>query len=142
VHLFLYVSRSLVILWALSATSLPGCARRAYQVESVGEASAKGDVELHDWEGGNRLVVVTFDELPPPEAHGAQYRHYVVWLRPMGRGVLNAGRLAYDETIGVGAMRLVTPHESFELVVTVEPDAGVSAPGPRVVARRIVQRAR
>lgn len=142
-HLFLYVFRSLAILWFLSGASAIGCAGDEYEVKAPAQKSAlKGDVEIAEHPSGEKMVTVELEDLPPPRAHGPSYGSYVVWMRPMGLHTMKAGELAYHDDQRLGLMRIITPYESFELLVTAEQDASVAAPGRRVVARRIVQRAR
>ena len=142
---FLCAFRSLSTSFILSVLSLSGCAHSAHEVHPVGDrSSAKVDVEIDGAEDRDDevQVVLTFEDLAPPWSHGDRYVAYVVWIRPLGMHWLRAGELSYHEDMQLGVMRMVTPYESFEVLVTAERDATATEPGPVVVDRRIVQRAR
>lgn len=144
-YAFLCLFRSLVIVWLLSALSVPACVDSAHVDHAVvepGDGKGEVTVDLEDNGNGDHLVVVALEDLPPPSQHGPGYRTYVVWVRPLGMHVLKAGELAYDPELEIGALRMVTPYESFELLVTAERDPAVETPSSAVVDRRIVQRAR
>lgn len=133
-----------IALATLLATPLIGCAESEYTIDESGDvAQVSGEVEIEEHPSGEKLVTLSLEELPPASAHGAAYDGYVVWLRPMGMETLKAGALAYFDEERLGMMRMVTPYESFELLVTAEQEPyHVREPGQLVVARRIVQRGR
>jgi hypothetical protein len=142
---FLCAFRSLSTFFILSMLSLSGCAHSAHEVHAVGDPPpGKVDVTIDGAQDRDDdvQVVLTLEDLPPPWSRGERYGAYVVWLRPLGMHWLRAGELSYHEEIQLGVMRMVTPYESFEVLVTAERDAEATEPGPVVVDRRIVQRAR
>ena len=105
----------------------------------VGTARAPGSdgaVQLETIEGGNTLVTVAVDHLPPVERLGAGLHAYVVWFVPPGQPPVKAGILEYDPDGRTGRMMATTPHRRFTLKITAEPDASTDSPSDVVVAAR------
>ena len=86
--------------------------------------------------GGNQMVTVELEHLPPPNRISPQGRHYVVWIKPSSGIPQMAGQLDYDEDERVGRMTATSPHTRFELLVTVETSMNASSPSEIVVAKK------
>jgi len=125
---------------AASLLATPGCGGSSY--ETTGEpplAGAEARFEIDEITGDNAMVRVRADHLAPPERMRSGSEAYVVWFVGPG-GATMAGRLDYDEGERSGEMRATSPHESFTVRVTAEPNANVAAPSRAVVFEQRVSR--
>ena len=98
-------------------------------------AGADGLISVEEIEGGNRLVTVSVDHLPPATRLGEELTTYVVWFVGNG-GAVKAGQLVYAEDTRQGQMHATTPLREFTLKITAERAADVAAPSDVVVADR------
>ncbi len=101
-------------------------------------AGVDGLVEVETIEGGNRLVTLTIDHMPPP-ARFNNATTYVVWFTPPGRQPVKAGQLQYDESSRQGRMMATTPLRRFHVRVSAEQNADIDAPSDVVVCQRRVE---
>lgn len=83
---------------------------------------------------GRTRVKVKLEALPNPQTLGPLYTTYVLWaVAPEGRAE-NLAELPHSRRFDVDA---TTSFASFGLIVTAEPYAGVSVPGPRLVGENM-----
>jgi len=123
----------------LSGTS--GCVRAAQTYTLVPQgapSSTVGSLSVERIEGGQRLVVLQFDGLPPPERIAPGMREFVVWLEgPQGKKV-KVGTLRYDRDHRSGNLLATTDLRAFTVRVTGERDARASEPSGVLLAERRV----
>ncbi len=115
-----------------------GCASR-YKLDAEAPtyaAQAKIRVKVNKTE--NREVDVVVEHLAPPQRIPGGYHGYAVWFRVPGHGVTKAGVLDYNEKRRRGALEATTPHEKFEVLITLEQSPAAQAPGSVVIVRKIV----
>jgi outer membrane protein OmpA-like peptidoglycan-associated protein len=107
------------------------------EVDMVGTGVASGrlgtaDVKRSD---GRTRIKIKLKELPHPQTLGSLYTAYVLWaVAPEGRAE-NLAELPHSKSFDVDA---TTALPTFGLIVTAEPDAAVTRPGPRLVAQNAV----
>lgn len=101
-------------------------------------AGSDGTVQVETIEGGNTMVTIAIDHLPPVERLGPNLTVYAVWFVPPGRPPEKAGILEYDPAERTGRMMATTPHRQFTLKITAEPDASTVSPSDVVVASRVI----
>ena len=103
-------------------------------IEGRGSLSGQlGRADVKRTEGRTR-VKVKLDALPNPQTLGPLYTTYVLWaVAPEGRAE-NLAELPHSKSFDVEA---TTSFASFGLIVTAEPYAGVSVPGPRLVGENV-----
>ncbi len=101
-------------------------------------AGTDGTVQVEELEGGNRLVTISVDYLPPPARLGDGLTTYVVWFVPNGQPAVKAGSLDYDPDNRQGRMHATTPLHRFRLKLTAEESGAVAAPSDVVVVNRII----
>ncbi|MEM9189584.1 MAG: hypothetical protein AAGF12_10445 [Myxococcota bacterium] len=101
-------------------------------------AGADGMVVVETIEGGNRMVRVDINHLPPPSRLGDGLATYVVWFRAPDNTSTMASALEYDEDERTGTATATTPMTQFTVVVTAERDTSIAEPGDIVVARQEV----
>ncbi len=101
-------------------------------------AGSDGTVQIETIEGGNKMVTIAIDHLPPAERLGPNLAIYAVWFIPPDRPPEKAGILEYDPSERTGRMMATTPHRQFTLQITAEPDATTVSPSDVVVASRVV----
>ena len=124
-----------LILAAALVVGVAGCASR-YKLDAEAPtyaAQAKIRVKVNKTE--NREVDVVVEHLAPPQRIPGGYRGYSVWFRVPGHGVTKAGVLEYNEKRRRGKLEATTPHEKFEVLITLEQDTGAQAPGSLVIVR-------
>jgi hypothetical protein len=118
-----------------------GCvqATQRYVLSTPNEAQgAAGSVSVERIEGGERLVVVELDSLPPPEQLGPELRTFVVWVEATDGSRVKAGSLRYDRALRSGSLMATTALPSFTVRVTGERDENVDTPSAMVLAERKV----
>jgi hypothetical protein len=101
--------------------------------------SMVGSLSVERIEGGQRLVVLQLDRLPPPERIAPGLREFVVWLEdPRGREV-KVGKLHYDREHQSGNLLATTELSAFTVRVTGErDDQGGRPSGVLLAERRVV----
>lgn len=125
----------------LTATlmSLVACGSNEYVVTgSERAAGADGTITVEELEGGNVLVNVAFENLPPPDRLGQGLTTYIVWFKPEGAAASMAGALAYDADNRTGSMQATSPHAKLEVIVTAEKGTNATSPSEFMVAKRAV----
>jgi hypothetical protein len=100
--------------------------------------SVYGGLETEAVEGGQTLVTVELDELPPADRLGEGYTSYVAWVTAEGGQPEWVGELTYESGARKGRLSATTPHERFTFTVTAEASAHPEAPGELVVAEQHV----
>ena len=98
-----------------------------------------GTVEVEATDGGNFLVNITLNHLPPPARLGDGLTTYVVWFIRDGVAPTLAGTLNFDEEERSGSMMATTPYSQFRVRVTAEETRDVSSPSTIVVADQLVE---
>ncbi len=98
-----------------------------------------GVAQVETIEGGNQLVSLRLQHLPPPDRLGSGLTAYVVWFRTADQSPTRAGVLEYDTETREGVLTATTPLTQFSILVTAEEQGDVPAPSDIVVAERAVQ---
>lgn len=134
--------RTLVLALLLgSATLLTACGGPS-EFAVVGtprSAGTDGLITVEEIEGGNYLVLVEVQHLPPPDRVAEDASTYIVWFKPEDGGPAKAGRLAYEPEERTGTMRATTPAGgTFTVLITAEPDDTTQAPSDVIVVQREV----
>jgi hypothetical protein len=128
-------------LWILAivvGALVSGCGPTEYVVTGTDRAAgADGLITLEDIEGGNHLVNLEIQHLPPPDRLGSGYNTYVVWFYGNGDPRV-ASVLDYDAEDRSGRATATTPDGAFEIVVTAENTRSPNSPSDVVVARKRV----
>jgi hypothetical protein len=100
--------------------------------------SAIGSVSVERIEGGQRLLVLQFDGLPPPERIAPGLREFVVWLEDSRGAEVKVGKLRYDRDHRSGNLLATTELTAFTVRVTGERDAQAAQPsGVRIAERKV-----
>ncbi len=96
--------------------------------------AAEGRVETRRTSDQNTEVNVEVEHLAPPGRVASGATTYVVWAQPLGDQTkpqnVGAMRVGADRS---GSLKTKTPHESFDLLVTPEPNPTVTEPTNRPV---------
>ena len=100
---------------------------------------ADGQVSLEGIEGGNRLVKIQLQHVPPPSRLGPGLTVYVVWFTANGQAPVKAGLLAFDEGSRKGNLVATTPLRNFQLRITAERAQDVASPGETTILERQIQ---
>lgn len=96
-------------------------------------------ITVEEIEGGNHLVLVEVQHLPPAERISEDASTYIVWIKPEDGAPAKAGRLAYDPDERTGTMRATTPAGgTFTVFITAESDDMASEPNEAIVVQREV----
>ena len=82
--------------------------------------------------GGNNLVTIHLDNLPPPDRIATGLTTYVVWFVAANASPVKAATLVYDADARVGDAAATTPLTTFEVRVTAERANTVAAPSESV----------
>jgi hypothetical protein len=107
-------------------------------VGSPRAAGTDGLLQIEEIEGGNRMLTLVLDHLPPPARLGEGLTVYAVWVVPANGSPTKVGTLEYDQDARQGRLMATTPHARFTLKVTAESDANAVTPSDVVVADREV----
>ncbi|MBO6935471.1 MAG: anti-sigma factor [Deltaproteobacteria bacterium] len=86
--------------------------------------------------GGNHMVTVELEHLPPADRISQGGQHYVVWIKPKGGTPHVVGELDYDPDERIGRMTATTPTSEFELIISVERTMTVSHPSEVLVVKK------
>lgn len=126
-------------LLAATVLGLVACGSNEYVVTgSERAAGADGTITVEELDGGNVLVNVAFENLPPPDRIGQGLTTYIVWFKVEGQQPSMAGALAYDADNRTGSMQATSPHSKLEVIVTAEKAGNATSPSEFVVAKRAV----
>jgi hypothetical protein len=129
--------KRLLCLVALSL-AVPGCASRYKLDANAPTYAAMAKIRVKVNKTNNREVEITIEHLAPPQRIPGGYRGYAVWFRVPGHGVVKAGLLDYNEKKRRGKLEATTPHEKFEVLITLEQDTSVQQPSNMVIVNKIV----
>ncbi len=132
------IARTIVAAALVVASAACGGSQEYVIVGTARAAGADGSITVEEIEGGNRLVTVHLQHLPPPDRLGEGLSTYVVWIVPEGGEPTKAGKLAYDAEVREGRVMATTPEGAFTLKVTAEESADVATPSEVVVAQQQV----
>ena len=130
----------LASLCGLALLASPGCASR-YKVDAEAPtyaAQAKLSVKVN--KTGVRSFRVEMIHLAPPKRIDPANEGYMVWIAVPGQATTKAGFLKYSERRRRGVLVATTPHAKFEIIVSIEQTSSVTAPGPKVIVRKVVAR--
>jgi hypothetical protein len=94
--------------------------------------SADGKVKVKAEKDGNTRVKVEVVHLAPPASVFEQASTYVVWVKPESGPAQNVGVLKVDKNLK-GELETQTAFKDFTVMVTAEPSANVTTPGPHSV---------
>lgn len=132
--------RSVVVLAVLLLAPALGCGGPSEYavVGSPRAAGTDGLLQLEEIEGGNRMLTLVLDHLPPPSRLAEGMTAYAVWVVPANGTPTKAGNLEYDEDARQGRLMATTPHAQFTLKVTAEADGTAVTPSDVLVADREV----
>jgi hypothetical protein len=125
----------------LAGLIVAGCvqAARTYPLASTRAApGVAGSVQLEQAEGGQTLVVVELEGLPPPEHFASGLTEFVVWLEDAKGARVKAGPLRYDRDHQAGSLFSTTHFSAFTVRVTGERDAHSDTPSDVLLATRKV----
>ena len=114
--------------------ALGGCAHEQTWTMNTTEMipSAVGKVKVANEKDGNTKVKVEVSHLAQPSAVFAQTSTYVVWLKPESGTAQNVGVLSLNKDLK-GSLETQTAFKDFQVIVTAEKDANVTAPSGRSV---------
>jgi hypothetical protein len=131
----LFILLALSLMPVLFGTGCGGPAEYAV-VGTSRAAGTDGLMVVEEIEGGNSLITLTLEHLPPPNRLGDNLTAYVLWIKPQGGTPQKASVLAYDDDERTASGRATTPGSSFEVLVTAERNGNVNSPSEIVVARQ------
>jgi len=94
--------------------------------------SAVGKVKVANEKDGNTKVKVEVAHLAQPSSVFDQTTTYVVWLKPESGTAQNVGVLSINKDLK-GSLETQTAFKDFQVIVTAEKDANVTAPSGRSV---------
>jgi hypothetical protein len=97
-----------------------------------------GSLSVERIEGGQHLVVLRLEQLPPPERIAPGVREFVVWLEDPNGAEVNVGTLRYDRANHSGNLLATTDLSAFTVRVTGERDARAAEPAGVLLAERRV----
>jgi hypothetical protein len=97
------------------------------------DPSAVGTVNYNHDRNGNIAMDIKVDHLAPPTNLQPVRQVYVVWVQAPGQPPENKGLLKVNGD-QKGELKILSPHQAFDLFVTAEDTPSVSAPsGPEVL---------
>jgi hypothetical protein len=129
-------------IWALLFAALVAACGGPHEYALVGSSravGADGNIQVEQIEGGNRLVTISMQHLPPPDRLGDDMSVYAVWIVPPSGSPSYAGALEYDEDSREGRLMATTPHPEFTVKITAETAANAETPSEVVVAERTIE---
>jgi hypothetical protein len=128
-----------LVLHPENAVARPAGSGPSADAEAARQAAAMvGSLSVERIEGGQRLVVLQLDQLPPPERIAPGVREFVVWLEDPRGGEVNVGTLRYDRAHHSGNLLATTDLPAFTVRVTGEHDARAAEPAGVLLAERRV----
>jgi hypothetical protein len=117
----------LVVLACASALPAVGCSGPTKMTASPSTPFTEGEVDASYKMNGNGSVTVRVKNLGDPAKLNKAATTYVVWLTPEGSNAAqNAGALKVDGSME-GELEFKTPFKKFNITVTPEPSADVTA---------------
>ncbi len=144
------LSSVLLALATAAAVLTPACSSAPLNLSASNRVpAAEGTVKAAEAKNGNTSIALKVKTLAPPQKVDAAATTYVVWARPlaavrtpagnMERLTVNLGALKVDQSLN-GSLETVTPFREFELFVTAEPSATVTAPSNQALLWTTVKR--
>mgnify|MGYP006999943502 CR=1 FL=1 len=135
------LSRPLSVLTLLASMLLAACGGPTVYalVGTARSIGTDGSVEVEEGEGGNYMVEVQVNHLPPPARLGEGLTTYVVWFIREGVAPTLAGSLNFNEEERNGRLIATTPYSQFRVRVTAEETRDVPSPSEYIVADQLVQ---
>jgi hypothetical protein len=127
-----------VLTVSLLSSLLFGCASRYEAFGLPSQPAAKADIVVRVNRTDNREVKMRVEHLAPPRKIDVSYSVYAVWFAVPGHGVVKAGVLDYDNDDRRGDLVATSPHNKFEVLISLEKDASVDAPSDAIVLRQVV----
>lgn len=130
----------LLVLSLGSGLLVTGCGSDEFQIVGTPRAAGTdGTVTVEEIEGGNYLVHVEVQHLPPPDRVAEDASAYIVWIKPEDGSPVKAGRLGYDPDERSGTMQATTPAGgTFFVIITAESDEATNEPSDAIVVEREV----
>lgn len=118
----------------------PGCASR-YKLDAEAPTyAAQAKISVTVNKTGVRSLRVEMIHLAPPARIDPANQGYMVWIAVPGQPTAKAGFLEYNERRRRGLLVATTPHEKFEVIVSIEQSGAATAPGPKVIIRKVVSK--
>ena len=102
-------------------------------------AGTDGSIQVEEIEGGNRLVTISLQHLPPPSRMGDDRSVYAAWFIASNAPATKAGNLEFDEDTREARLMATTPLAEFTVRVTAEVDENAGQPSDIVVVERRVE---
>lgn len=113
-----------------------GCAGHRYHlVPAPSVPAASGSVQIRTDKNGNDVIDLKVKHLAEPSALTPPRSTYVVWIQPPGKAAINQGELRVDNNLN-GEFKTATPYKRFQLFVTAENQAKVTAPTGQPLLRQ------
>jgi hypothetical protein len=138
--------RIVLVIAAMTAcgktVTVPGGTSTTSALQPAGEArSAKGEIKIKEGDNENTRLTISVEHLASPETIAGNATTYVVWAKPRTGDMRpqNLGQLRVNDN-REGSLDTVTALKNFEVMVTPEPSAAVTAPSHPPVFTGIVQR--
>lgn len=123
--------------FALLALGLLACGGPSeYVLTGTARSAGTDGMMIVEETGGNHMVTVELEHLPPPSRISEGGQHYAVWIKPKGGTPRMVGELDYDEDERIGRMTATAPHAEFELIVSVERVLTVANPSEVLVVKK------
>jgi hypothetical protein len=125
----------------LGSVAITGCGGgSSYSVIGTPRApDADGTITVEAIEGGNRLVKIRLQHVPPPARLGTGLTTFCVWFTANGQAPVKAGLLAFDEGSRTANLMATTPLHNFQLRITAERTTDVASPGEATILERAIQ---
>lgn len=101
-------------------------------------SATDGLLQVETIEGGQQMLTLVLDRLPPASRMAEEATVYVGWLVSGEDVTTSVGALEYDAETRQGRLTATTSLTTFTLVVTAEASATPSSPSDRIVADRFV----
>lgn len=119
-----------------AATGCAGGQQFRLQAEQGPAARAHGSVQVEAIQGGQCLVLVEVQDLPPPERVASGQRYYAVWLQHEQASPSLIGTLDYNRGLRSGNLLAVSEHSKFTLHITAESNNAPGNPSGLLVTER------
>lgn len=126
----------LVLFWVGSI--LPSCATVHNLLPGALAPAAVGEVKVKKDRNENEVLLIEVSHLPPPASLAEKNQVFVAWSSPDSENYTNLGQLKMGKDRS-GELEAVTPAGNYEILITAEPSATVSEPGPHVVLRKVTK---
>ena len=123
---------------AFALTFAFGCGGTNYLLTGTNHSpGTDGRVEVSEIDGGNFMVTINLEHLPPPARLNEDATVYIAWFQ-RGEQVTKAGVMEYDDGDRTSSVMATTPETGFIVLVTAENTTDVASPSDMIVARQEV----